>query len=246
MTLLAVRGLHKKSGNDVRYSNIEFECGAREIVVLIGPSGGGKSSLLRGISGVELPDGGRVVIDGRPVFDSQFETSSGFDGVYPTITMLFQDFRLYPHFKIRQNISLPGAGNGKGPNLGLDKLLDVLEIKALLDKYPHQLSVGQRQRAALARAFSLQPRVLLLDEPTSAQDVGNTKRITDLIREFRDLGGAVIFATHQLGLVRHLATKVLFISNGECVDSGGPDILAAPETDELREFLEVWNSGELQ
>ncbi len=241
MAILCIEGLNKRTGDVQRYEDVSLECSSGQVVALIGPSGGGKSSLLRGIAGIELPDSGRLVLDGKVLFDARAasDASAAFERVYADITLVLQDFPLNPHLSVYDNIYLPGRRMGRGPCLEL--VSEVLDLKPLFGRHPARLSVGQRQRVALARAFELRPSFLLLDEPTSAQDISSTYTIVELLRRFIGGGGAVILASHLLGLVDLLANDVLFMSKSRCVEIGPTKLLLhAPPNSELQEFLTFW------
>lgn len=200
------------------------------ILTLIGPSGGGKSTLLRILGGLEVPDEGGISINGRDVcFESKEDLlnhrrSNGF---------LFQSFNLFPHKSALENITLPlQTVHGLGRAEAIDKAEKSLKrfgLEAHSEKFPFELSGGQQQRVAIARAIAPGPSLLFLDEPTSALDPEMTGEVLDLIVELKNTGQDIILTTHEMGFARQVADRVAFLDSGEINIIGKPDELFDPK-----------------
>ncbi len=207
-------------------------------LVLVGPSGGGKSTLLRIIGGLEHPDSGEVRINGEAVvFEEQALVRHR-----RTVGTVFQAYNLFPHLTALQNITLPlvrvrGHSEGEAGEIAR-QLLARFRLEAQADKRPAELSGGQRQRVALARAISGKPRLLLLDEPTSALDPEMTAEVLDMIAELREEGRDFILVTHEMGFARQVAGHAAFLAGGRIIESGPvAQLLDAPAAPQTRAFL---------
>ena len=207
-------------------------------LVLIGPSGGGKSTLLRIIAGLEHPDSGTVEINGERVIFEQAPLLRH----RRTIGTVFQAFNLFPHLTALQNITLPLEKVHGHPPPEAEEIARRLLVRFRLEnhaaKRPAELSGGQRQRIAIARAISIKPRLLLFDEPTSALDPEMTAEVLDMIKELREEGRDFILVTHEMGFARQVADQGAFLAGGRILEAGpiAPffDAPAAPQT---RDFL---------
>jgi polar amino acid transport system ATP-binding protein len=207
--------------------------------VIIGPSGGGKTTLLRILAGLEFPDAGHVTIDEDPiVFEENWLRE-----YRKSIGMVFQAYNLFPHLTALRNITLPleqvhGFTPGAAESRAME-LLSRFQLKEHALKKPAQLSGGQNQRVAIARAIAIKPRFLLLDEPTSALDPEFTSEVLDMIEELREEQKDLILVTHEMGFARKVADHVLFISTGKVLEAGTTkDIFENPKHPELKQFLE--------
>ena len=208
-------------------------------LVLIGPSGGGKSTLLRIIAGLEFPDSGEVEIDGESVV---FEEPALLRH-RRTIGTVFQAFNLFPHLTALHNITLPlEKVHGRPPAEAEEiarQLLSRFRLEKHAAKRPAELSGGQRQRVAIARAVSIKPRLLLFDEPTSALDPEMTADVLDMIRELREEGRDFILVTHEMGFARRIAEQVALLAEGRIVEAGPAEqVFEHPANAESRRFLE--------
>lgn len=197
-------------------------------LAIIGPSGGGKSTLLRIIGGLETPTSGAMAVDGSPV--SLDETS--LRAYRATLGFVFQDGGLFHHMTALENVALPlqvvhGASSDEADDRARE-LLARLGLEDSLAKRPAQLSGGQKQRVAIARALAMDPKVMLLDEPTSALDPELVGEVLSVIRDLADGGMTMIMATHQMDFARALATDILFMEQGKIIEQGAPDVLLAP------------------
>jgi polar amino acid transport system ATP-binding protein len=217
---------------------ISLELEKVHTLALIGPSGGGKSTLLRIIAGLEYPDSGEVVIDDQPVV---FEPAA-LQRHRCTVGTVFQAFNLFPHLTALRNLTLPLEKVHGLPPVEAEAIAQQLLTRFRLanhaGKRPAELSGGQRQRVAIARAVSIRPRLLLFDEPTSALDPEMTAEVLDMIKELRDEGRDFILVTHEMGFARQVADFVALLVDGRIVESGPVEqVLHNPGSAAARDFL---------
>jgi polar amino acid transport system ATP-binding protein len=207
-------------------------------LVLIGPSGGGKSTLLRIIAGLEHPDSGEIEINGeRVVFqeDALLRHRRG-------IGTVFQAFNLFPHLTALENITLPlekvhGHSLNEAEEIAR-QFLARFRLENHAGKRPAELSGGQRQRVAIARAVSIKPKLLLFDEPTSALDPEMTAEVLDMIKELREEGRDFVLVTHEMGFARRIADRVALVADGRIVESGAVEqVFDSPKEGQTKEFL---------
>ncbi|MEG1583104.1 MAG: amino acid ABC transporter ATP-binding protein [Cetobacterium sp.] len=235
---IKIKNLCKRFGEQVVLNSLDLELEKIHSLVIIGPSGGGKSTLLRILAGLEIPESGSIIINGERIPEVEEELHEYRKGV----GIVFQAFNLFPHLTALKNITLPLEKVQKVEHriakeraIGLLKRFDLYEHK---DKYPHQLSGGQQQRVAIVRALALEPKFLLLDEPTSALDPALTKEILEAILELRKDKKDMVLVTHEMSFARDVADCVIFVSGGKIVEMGPPGIIFdKPVTFELCEFL---------
>ncbi len=208
-------------------------------LVVIGPSGGGKSTLLRVLAGLERPNGGAVTVNSTAlVFEEKW-----LRGYRKQTGVVFQAYNLFPHWTSLQNITMPlvkvhGIGAAEATKLALD-LMTQFGLVDHAHKTPTQLSGGQQQRIAIARALAIQPAILLLDEPTSALDPQLTHEVLDMILALKQQRRDLILVTHEMAFARIAADHVLYIDGGKLVEHGPAEqLFTAPQTPELRAFLQ--------
>lgn len=207
-------------------------------LVLIGPSGGGKSTLLRIIGGLEAPDRGEVTVNGRRLNFAEESLRSH----RRTIGTVFQAFNLFPHLSALENISLPLEKvhhfSRADANAAARAQLERFQLEAHAGKTPAELSGGQRQRVAIARALSIRPQLLLFDEPTSALDPEMTAEVLEVIEQLRTEGRDLILVTHHMAFARRVADRVAFLADGRILESGvASQLFDTPKRPETRSFL---------
>lgn len=209
-----------------------------ERVVVCGPSGSGKSTVIRCINRLEKHEKGRIEVDGITLTDN----TRALDAIRREVGMVFQSFNLFPHLTILENCTLAPIGVRKMPKAQAEELaMDYLrrvKIPEQAKKYPAQLSGGQQQQVAIARALCMTPKIMLFDEPTSALDPEMIKEVLDVMVNLAETGMTMMCVTHEMGFARQVADRVVFMDHGEIVESGTPtDIFDAPQTDRLKLFL---------
>lgn len=219
--------------------DLTLDVGFPHVLALLGPSGGGKSTLLRVIAGLEHPDSGSVVINGEQVPDRE----PALRNYRRSLGVVFQAFNLFPHMTTLGNVMLPLTEvHGVDRSTARDRAMEVMERLAIADhaaKLPSQLSGGQRQRVAIARALAAKPRFLLFDEPTSALDPEMTAEVLSLIAELRESHTPMLLVTHEMGFARKIADQVAFLAEGRVLEQGpAGEFFANPESPEARRFLE--------
>ena len=235
---LDLRDVTKRFDTHTVLDRITLEVDGVHCFALIGPSGGGKSTLLRIIAGLEYPTSGGVVLNGQPIeyHDEALLRHRR------SIGTVFQAFNLFPHLTALRNITLPlEKVHGRSREEALDLAEGTLRRFQLLDhshKKPAELSGGQRQRVAIARAIAIKPQVVLLDEPTSALDPEMTAEVLELIEELKQEGRDLLLVTHEMGFARRLADRVALLSEGRIAEIGPPgQIFGASQSEITQAFL---------
>ncbi|MBU6234227.1 MAG: ATP-binding cassette domain-containing protein [Alphaproteobacteria bacterium] len=236
--MLTTRGLGKSFGGKTVLRDVNVDIAPGTITCVIGPSGTGKTTLLRALSLLDLPDSGVISLDGQ---DYSFPLQQGAaitPAPWPKLTAVFQSLFLWPHLTLRENILLPARNiDAAKAEKDIEGLIAFFEMQGFIDSYPNQASIGQRQRVAMARALILNPRYLLLDEITSALDVEQTVKILTKLGHLKERNIGVFLITHQIGFARKSADQIVFMDGGTVAERGGPDILDAPKTARLQQFL---------
>ena len=218
---------------------LSCDFGELRSLALIGPSGGGKSTLLRIIAGLETPDAGAVTLDGETV---AFAEEEKLRAHRRGLGVVFQAFNLFPHLTALANITLPlekvhGLSAGEAEHRAREALRR-FRLGDHAQKKPAQLSGGQQQRVAIARAIASKPRLLLFDEPTSALDPEMTAEVLEVIEELKDEGRAFLLVTHEMGFARQVADRVAFLADGRIVEHApAEELFATPRAAECRAFL---------
>jgi len=207
-----------------------------EIVSVIGPSGAGKTTLLRAISLIDSPNSGSLTI-GENDYKFPILQTENLKLPYPNLTVVFQQLFIWPHLTIRENISLPLKG--KIDAKYFDEVVGLFQMNSFLDRYPNEVSIGQRQRAALVRALLLKPKYLLLDEVTSALDIEQSHLILGHLKQIAEKGVGIIFVSHALHFASKISSKVIFLDDGKVVEEGTGDILTNPKTERLKKFISI-------
>ena len=235
---LEIEKLEKRFGDNWVLRGIDMTVNEHEVVCLIGASGSGKSTLLRCINLLESVDGGSITINGDRITDIGVDV----DEVRREVGFVFQSFNLFPHMTVLKNITLaPMRVLGQPKNYaeaGAMLLLDRIGLADKKDEYPDRLSGGQQQRVAIVRALAMQPRVLLLDEITSALDPELVAEVLNIVRDLKEDGLTMLLATHEMGFAREVASRVCFLADGVVAEEGPPEqIFSQPETPRLQSFL---------
>jgi polar amino acid transport system ATP-binding protein len=235
---LNISNLSKRFGEHQALDSVSLVLEETHSLVLVGPSGGGKTTLLRILAGLEIPDTGNVELNGDAI---QFEESALLC-YRRSIGVVFQAFNLFPHLTALENIVLPlEKVHSHSPAQAHDIALQLLcrfQLDAHANKKPAALSGGQRQRVAIARAVAIKPRVVLFDEPTSALDPEMTAEVLDMIEQLREEGTDLILVTHEMGFARLAADRVAFLSQGRILEFGETkSVFDAPKTEQCKRFL---------
>lgn len=236
--LIQVDSLKKSFGNLVVLDGITTEIRRGEVIAIIGPSGCGKSTFLRSLNLLEVPTSGTISFEGVDITDKKVDI----DKMRQKIGMVFQQFNLFPHMTIKKNIMLaPMKLKGMTEQEASSRAEELLERIGLPDKadqYPDMLSGGQKQRVAIARALAMDPDVMLFDEPTSALDPEMVGEVLDIMRELALTGMTMIIVTHEMGFAREVASRVIFIDEGNIKEENTPtEFFANPRNPRLRDFL---------
>ncbi len=235
---LSIKNLTKSFEGELVLNNLSLEVDNVHAMAIIGSSGGGKTTLLRILAGLEKPDSGKVFVNGNEIiFEEKF-----LNEYRKTVGMVFQSFNLFPHFSANDNIVVPlekvHGVDKKTANLKSSKLLEKFDLAEHKDKRPSQLSGGQRQRVAIARALSIDPQFLLLDEPTSALDPSLTKGVIRTIETLRKENKDLILVTHEMAFAKEACDYFVFIKDGVIADHGNKKNFFSHEiSDLLDEFL---------
>ncbi|MEV0306203.1 amino acid ABC transporter ATP-binding protein [Nonomuraea fuscirosea] len=245
MSLLTIEGVWKNFHGHPVLRGIDLEVNPHEVVSLIGASGSGKSTLLRCVNLLETVDDGTIYLDGEEITDPR----SDVDQVRKRLGIVFQAFNLFPHMTVLDNITLaPRQVHRVERARAEEQAYDLLSRFGLAEKaraYPDQLSGGQQQRVAIIRALATQPRLMLLDEVTSALDPALVVEVLGIIRELKESGMTMILTTHEMGFCRDISDTVCFLDGGVLLEKGPPEqIFTAPEQPRTQEFLRsVLESG---
>ncbi len=237
-SILKLENINKSYGETHVLRGISLEIEESEVLVIIGPSGTGKSTLLRCMNLLTRPDDGQIWLEGQEI------TASGVDVniVRETIGMVFQDFNLFTHLTALDNISIALRKVHKlNESMARDRAMNELENVDLIpqkDLYPAQLSGGQKQRVAIARALALDPKVMLFDEPTSALDPELIGEVLTVMLELAKSGMTMVAVTHEMGFAREVANRVIFMEHGKIVEEGPPsEVFYRPSEKRTKEFL---------
>ena len=248
-TKIKATNIWKKFNNLEVLKGIDLEVNEGEVVAVIGPSGGGKSTLLRCLNKLETIDKGSITIDGEELCR---ETSGGTEYVKNNdvrriackMGMVFQQFNLFPHMTVLENLIEAPVNVQKRDKAEVIKEAEVLLAKVGLsdkrDVYPRKLSGGQQQRVAIARALAMKPAIMLFDEPTSSLDPELTGEVLRAMRELADEKMTMVVVTQEMGFAREVATKVVFMADGHVQEQGSPEeIFINPKNERLKSFLKV-------
>ncbi len=236
--LIQVKDLTKAFGDFKALSNISTDIYPGEVVFIVGPSGSGKSTFLRCLNRLEEPTEGHIIFDGTDILDK----GTNIDKHRQKMGMVFQHFNLFPHLTVKRNITLaPTKLKIMSSEKADQRALELLERVGLPDKaeaYPGMLSGGQKQRIAIARALAMNPEVMLFDEPTSALDPEMVGEVLEIMGELAKGGMTMVVVTHEMGFAREVASRVLFMADGEIKEENSPaEFFEHPKNPRLQDFL---------
>ena len=237
-TLIRVENLTKKFGRLDVLNGINAEIREGEVVSIIGPSGGGKSTFLRCLNLLEKPTSGSIWFEGTELTGKKVDL----DLHRQKIGMVFQHFNVFPHLTVLENITIAPVLEKKVPKDKANKrAIELLKMVGLEDKqneYPRKLSGGQKQRLAIVRALAMDPKVILFDEPTSALDPEMVGDVLDVIKGLAESGMTIVIVTHEMGFAREVSDRVWFMDGGVIAEEGTPEeLFGSPKTERTKEFL---------
>ena len=236
--MIETKGLRKSFGDNEILKGIDQVIEKGEKVVIVGPSGSGKSTFLRCLNLLETPTQGEIWFEGQNITDPGCDIQK----IRRKMGMVFQQFNLFPHMTVKKNITFAPVQLGLMSQADADqKAMQLLERIGLPDKadaYPGQLSGGQKQRIAIVRTLAMNPDVILFDEPTSALDPEMVGEVLSLMKELADDGMTMVVVTHEMGFAREVATRVLFMDEGQVKEEAPPQaFFGAPKHPRLQDFL---------
>ena len=221
--MIDCEGVRKFFGRFEVLRRASLQVARGEVVCIIGPSGGGKSTFLRTLNALEAFDGGRIRIGDIELPGSRREVLD----IRREVGMVFQSFNLFPHMTVRRNVALPPVRSRRlswrEANERAERLLARVHIADQADKYPGQISGGQQQRAAIARALAMEPKILLFDEPTSSLDPEMVQEVLEVMRSLAHTGITMVVVTHEMGFAREVADHVVFMTDGVLLHKAPPD-----------------------
>lgn len=236
--MIKVKDLYKQFGNLEVLKGINETIKKGEVVVVIGPSGSGKSTFLRCLNLLETPTSGDIIFEDKSILN----TSSNINKIREKMGMVFQQFNLFPHLSILDNITIAPIQVKHMDKVEAEKsALNLLSRVGLADKagsFPNQLSGGQKQRIAIVRALAMEPDLMLFDEPTSALDPEMVGEVLDVMKSLASEGMTMVVVTHEMGFAREVGDRVIFMDDGKIVESGTPDeIFNDPQHERTQNFL---------
>lgn len=235
--ILQVQHLQKKYGDHTVLKDISFNINKGEVMTIIGPSGGGKSTMLRCINLLEEPSNGKILFHGENILDPHFNRNT----FRSKVGMVFQQFNLFNNKNVLQNCMIGqemvlGRSKEEAKKVAIENLQKV-GMDPFLTAKPQQLSGGQQQRVAIARALMMKPQVLLFDEPTAALDPEITAQIISIIQELKETGITQVIVTHEVAMARKVATKVVYMERGHIIEMGEAGCFEHPQTEQFKQYL---------
>jgi polar amino acid transport system ATP-binding protein len=246
MGVLEMKNIRKSFDSLQVLKGIDLEVKKGEVVAVIGPSGGGKSTLLRCATTLEKIDSGSIVIAGETLVSTSnsglthYTDKKKLQEIRSKFGLVFQNFNLFPHFSVRRNITEAlihvHKKSREEADAICDSLLQKFDLASKADAYPCNLSGGQQQRVSIARAMAVNPEILFFDEPTSALDPELTSGVLKVIRELAREKMTMVIVTHEMAFARDVADKIVFMDGGVIVEQG-PDVISNPRNERTREFL---------
>jgi len=244
--LLELNNVHKSFGHIEVIKDVSLKVRKGEHVVIFGPSGGGKSTLLRIMNLLEVPDSGTVTFQHRVYFPHSgnlLDKASRLQQLRSQIGMVFQRFNLYPHLTALQNVTLALTDvkkmSRRSAREKAEGRLAEVGLQDRMDHYPAQLSGGQQQRVAIARALAMDPKLMLFDEPTSALDPELIGEVLGVMEKLALEGMTMVAVTHEMGFARRVGDRLVFVSGGVIAESGGKEVLTNPQQERTKAFLDA-------
>ncbi|ETI68356.1 amino acid ABC transporter ATP-binding protein [Neobacillus vireti] len=243
MAIIEVSNLKKSYGNLEVLKQISFDVNKNDVVAVIGPSGSGKSTMLRSLVHLEKVDGGSIRVSGDDlVKDGVYSKPDEIKQITTKMGMVFQHFNLFPHLTVKENLEMAPRLVKKESASDIRKrsseLLQKIGLTGRENAYPAHLSGGQKQRVAIARALMMNPDILLFDEPTSALDPELTGEVLQVMKDLAEEHMTMIVVTHEMGFAKEVASRVIFMDNGEIIETGHPsDVLTNPQSERTKAFL---------
>lgn len=243
MAIIEVSNLKKSYGKLDVLKQITFDVNKNDVVAVIGPSGSGKSTMLRSLIHLEEIDGGSICVSGNHlVKDGVYAKPHEIKQITGKMGMVFQHFNLFPHLTVKENLELAPKMLKKETSAEIQQrsqeLLEKIGLSNRAAAYPANLSGGQKQRVAIARALMMNPEILLFDEPTSALDPELTGEVLQVMKDLAQEQMTMIVVTHEMGFAKEVANKVMFMDNGEVVESGSPEqLFMKPQFERTKTFL---------
>ena len=243
MAIIEVSNLKKSFGELEVLKQITFDVNKNDVVAVIGPSGSGKSTMLRSLVHLEEINGGNICVSGDYlVKDGIYSKPQEIKRVTSKMGMVFQHFDLFPHLTVKENLELAPKLIKKEPVASIQRrsaeLLDKIGLTDKAMAYPSKLSGGQKQRVAIARALMTSPEILLFDEPTSALDPELTGEVLQVMKDLAKEHMTMIVVTHEMEFAKEVANRIIFMDNGEIIESGHPvELLTNPQQDRTKSFL---------
>lgn len=238
--MIEIKNLVKKFDTLTVLDGITETVKQGEKIVIIGPSGGGKSTFLRCLNLLETPTSGQILFNGIDITDKKTDINK----IRQKMSMVFQHFNLFPHKTVLQNLTLAPVTlklmNEKEAEKKAEELLERIGLLDKADSYPSSLSGGQKQRIAIVRSIMMNPEIILFDEPTSALDPEMVGEVLSLMKQLADEGMTMICVTHEMGFAREVATRILFMDGGKIAEQGSPkEIFETPKSERLKQFLKA-------
>lgn len=236
--MIKLENVHKSFGKNEVLKGINLHIEQGQVVVIIGPSGSGKSTVLRTMNYLEEPTSGKVIVDGMDLSDKK-----KLNDVRAEVGMVFQNFNLFPHMTVMENLTLAQTKVRKTSMEEAKKigqaLLDRVGLADKANAYPDSLSGGQKQRVAIARALAMKPKVMLFDEPTSALDPEMVSEVLDVMKSLAEEGMTMVIVTHEMGFAKKVADRVLFVNGGLILEDNTPErVFDAPTNERTKSFLD--------
>ena len=236
--MIKLENVHKSFGKNEVLKGINLHIEQGQVVVIIGLSGSGKSTVLRTMNYLEEPTSGKVIVDGMDLSDKK-----KLNDVRAEVGMVFQNFNLFPHMTVMENLTLAQTKVRKTSMEEAKKigqaLLDRVGLADKANAYPDSLSGGQKQRVAIARALAMKPKVMLFDEPTSALDPEMVSEVLDVMKSLAEEGMTMVIVTHEMGFAKKVADRVLFVDGGLILEDNTPErVFDAPTNERTKSFLD--------